>query len=130
MSDLNHAAFQETPEAFFAPDPLVLPIYQGLEVWLFGLAGVTRVIHKTQISFYARKSFAFAWLPPLRIKGRPDHYFVLSIALNRKIESPRVVEAVEPRPGRWTHHLILSDPEDLDEALKGWLLEAYHFAIR
>ena len=107
-----------------------MPIYQTLDAWLLGLAGVRRVIHKTQISFYARKGFACAWLPPRRIKGRPDHYLILSIALNRKIESPRIVEAVEPRPGRWTHHLVLSAPEDLDEVLKHWLLDAYHFAIR
>lgn len=63
MSDLSHAAITKTPEAFFAPSPLVLPIYQALEAWLLGLAGVSRVIHKTQISFYARKSIAYAWLP-------------------------------------------------------------------
>ncbi|MGE5141695.1 MAG: DUF5655 domain-containing protein, partial [Rudaea sp.] len=33
--------------------------------------------------------------------------------------------AVEPRPGRWTHHLILEKESDFNPRVKTWLREAY-----
>ena len=39
-----------------------------------------------------------------------------------------MVAASEPYPGRWTHHLILTAPEDVDGLLAAWLAEAYRFA--
>ena len=36
--------------------------------------------------------------------------------------------ATEPYPGRWTHHLLVSTPEELDGQLLAWLQEAYAFA--
>ena len=42
--------------------------------------------------------------------------------------TPRVVAASEPYPGRWTHHLLLTAPEDVDGLLAAWLAEAYRFA--
>jgi len=35
---------------------------------------------------------------------------------------------VEPHPGRWTHHVLLRDPEDIDPQLLSWLTEAYTFS--
>lgn len=125
-SPVSGAAVQD----FFASDPTVLPLYRALEVQLLALGNVTAKHQKTQISFYARKGFAWVWLPPHKVKGRPAHYFVLSLSLNRQLSSPRIAEAFEPYPGRWMHHLILSAPEDLDEELLAWLREAYTFGMR
>jgi len=117
-------------EAFLSADPYVVPLYQALEPFLFDLGEVTRKIHKTQISFSSVKIFAFAWLPVHKVKGRPEHYLVLSFSLPQKVENPRIVEAVEPYPGRWMHHLILSKPEDLDDELLDWMRAAYNFGLR
>jgi len=117
-------------EAFFSADPYVVPLYKALESLLFALGEVTCKVQKTQISFSSGKGFAYVWLPIHKVKGRPEHYFVLSFSLNHQITNPRIVEAVEPYPGRWMHHLILSAPEDLDEELMAWLREAYNFGLR
>ncbi|MZQ96356.1 MAG: hypothetical protein GT601_01645 [Acidaminobacter sp.] len=117
-------------DAFFAADPCVLPLYQALEPLLYALGDVTRKVQKTQISFSSGKSFAYVWLPIHKVKGRPEHYFILSLSLNHQVVSPRIVESVEPYPGRWMHHLILSAQEDLDEELLDWLREAYNFGMR
>ena len=37
--------------------------------------------------------------------------------------------AVEPYPNRWTHHTIVSEPDQLDGELMGWLREAHAFAL-
>ena len=41
---------------------------------------------------------------------------------------PRVAVATEPYPGRWTHHIPLASPQELDEELRGWVHAAYDFA--
>ena len=54
---------------------------------------------------------------------------MVTAGLNRRLESPRVAVAVEPYPGRWTHHILLTDPEEIDGELMGWLEEARSFAV-
>lgn len=49
--------------------------------------------------------------------------------LGRRLENPRIVQAAEPYPGRWTHHVLLEKPEDVDEELMDWLDLAYGFAM-
>ena len=35
---------------------------------------------------------------------------------------------MEPYPGRWTNHVLLSREDEIDEELMDWLREAYDFA--
>lgn len=130
MQDAETMPTKNQIDAFFAADPAVNPLYQALEPLLYALGDVTRRVQKTQISFSSGKGFAFVWLPIHKVKGRPAHYIVLSFTLPRQIVSPRIVEAAEPYPGRWMHHLILSVQEELDEELLDWLREAYNFGLR
>ena len=44
------------------------------------------------------------------------------------MEDPRIAVAVEPYPRRWTHHVLLSRPEEVDGQLLDWLREAYVFS--
>ena len=37
--------------------------------------------------------------------------------------------AVEAYPNRWTHHLLLTEPEQVDRELMDWIGEAYRFAM-
>ena len=41
--------------------------------------------------------------------------------------SPRIAVAVEPYPNRWTHHVVVSQPEEIDGKLLDWLSQAYQF---
>ena len=43
-------------------------------------------------------------------------------------DSPRVAAASEPYPGRWTHHILVTEAGQIDEELMGWLREAWDFA--
>ena len=67
-------------------------------------------------------------LPWRRVKGWPEEYLLVSLGLSYHKESPRVAVATEPYPNRWTHHLLLSGPEEIDAELMGWLREAYLFS--
>ena len=117
-----------TDEAmFFDAMPGALGLYCALAERLTqDFEGVTVQVHRTQITFKARYGFAFVSLR--RMHGCPEVFLILTLGLGRQLESPRVAVAVEPYPGRWTHHFILSRPEQLDEELFGWLREAYLFA--
>lgn len=82
------------------------------------------MVQKSDIALGMPKHYAYAWLPIREIKGRPPVYIVLTLRLRRRLDSPRFIEIVEAYPGRYAHHLILSDPAQLDGELLGWLLEA------
>lgn len=85
-------------------------------------------VQKTQISFYGRHLFAAASLPARRRKGWPEHCLLVTVGLARRLDSPRVAVATEPYPGRWTHHVPVSRPEEIDGELLAWLREAYEFS--
>ena len=55
-------------------------------------------------------------------------YLVLTLGLSHPLNSPRVKAMSEPYPGRWTVHIPLYKPEDVDEEVIEWVKEAYIFA--
>lgn len=114
---------------FFNAMPGALPLYDALRSHILSAYPETAVeVKKTQINFKARYGFAFVSLG--RMKGCPETYLILTLGLDRRLSSPRVAVAVEPYPGRWTHHFILSRADQLDGELLGWLGEAHDFAQR
>ena len=63
-----------------------------------------------------------------KAKDRPDTYIVVTFGLKHCVESPRIDGAVEPYPNRWTHHVLISQIEEIDEELMGWVNEAACFS--
>jgi hypothetical protein len=80
-------------------------------------------VGRSQVAFRRRRGFAYLWRPG-RYLDRPDAEVVLSIALPRRLESPRWKEVVRPAPRAWMHHLELHSVLDLDGEVVGWLDEA------
>lgn len=114
---------------FFNRFPAAIPIYQELKERLEAAYPDLRVkVSKTQISFYNRRMFAMASPPWRWVKGWPADYLLVSFGLPYRKENPRIAQAVEPYPNRWTHHVLLLRPEDADQELAAWLDEAYRFA--
>ena len=87
------------------------------------------LVQKSDIALGAPRHFGYAWLPIRAVGGRPRVYLVLTLRLGRRIDSPRFTEIVEATPGRYAHHLILSDPRQLDEELLSWMREARSFSM-
>lgn len=117
---------------FFRDSPGSLPLYLRLEERILAMLPETRVrVQKTQISFSHRRNFAFASLLPARRAAlRPNPYLTVTVGLNRRLDSPRVDAASEPYPGRWTHHIVIGDQEELDGELMGWIREAAEFSAQ
>jgi hypothetical protein len=118
-------------ETFLKKSPELFSIFEHLKKVLFGrMDPISISVQKTQIAFRSRRSFAFVWLPIWPMRNRPDLYIILSFGLDHLISSPRIIEAVEVRPNRWTHHLIISKCSEIDEEILNWLDQAFQFSLR
>ena len=110
---------------FFDGRPDALALYQTLAQQLdAAFPQASAKVQETQISFYGPRLFAMVSLP----RRKRDPGLVVSFGLGRRESSPRIGMAVEPYPGRWTHHVPVTAPEQLDGELLGWLREAWDFA--
>lgn len=111
---------------FFNDRPQALPIYAALDEALAARFGPqTPRVQKTQITYGNPKVFACVSLP--RKKGEAG--VLVSLGLGRREASLRVAVAVEPYPGRWTNHIPVRTPEEVDAQLLNWVEEAFHLAL-
>lgn len=115
---------------FFDADPKSLPLYALLRENLLRFVPEMRIeVHRTQISWKNRYLFAaLSFTPVRRKKDRPPHFLTVTLLLPSRLESPRVDAAFEPYPMRWTHHIMIGSPEEIDDELLTWLREAATFA--
>ncbi len=114
-----------TLEELFAGRPAALELFHAIRQYIGSLGPVTMEVMKTQVSFGAETKFAWVWLPQLWIKKQPDESVVLTFDLRRRIDDRRIKQSVEPRPGRFTHHVVVRKESDLDRDLRDWIREAY-----
>ena len=99
---------------FFDPHPDVLPLFQAFAAIL---------------TYYNRHVFACISFARVKRKAElPEGYMVITLGLPTPLNSERVAVKTEPYPGRWTHHIVVSRPEELDEELLSWIKDAYVFA--
>lgn len=115
---------------FFDGHMDALPLYEALVARIEAEIGEMRIkVQKSQISFYQKHLFAcVSFLRVRRKKDCPESYIVVTFGLSHRVMSPRIDVATEPYPNRWTHHLLLSQPEEIGEELMAWLKEAAEFA--
>jgi hypothetical protein len=114
-------------DTLFRGRPACRALYQPIEEYLTTLGPVEVRVTKTQVAFAARTQFAWVWLPPRVTLIRPADSIVLSFVGAQRIEDPRIVESLEPYPGRWMHHVLISEDADFDAVVKGWLAAACAF---
>ena len=115
---------------FFDEHPAALPIYQVLEERILAEFQDVRIrVQKSQIAFSNKYNFAFvSFLPVRKAKERPKVYITVTFGLNYRKESPRIDVATEPYPNRWTHHVLVSSIDEIDDELLNWIKEASDFS--
>lgn len=115
---------------FFDGHEEALTLYEKFESEvLFRIPETEIKVQKTQISFYNKHMFSCVSFARVRRKKEcPDSYIVITFGLSRREESPRVDVATEPYPGRWTHHILVSEAGEINDELMGWIEEAALFS--
>ena len=83
-------------------------------------------VSKTQISWGNPLQFAVL-SQPRRAAQRRTGALLATLGLGRRVEHPRILQAVEPYPGRFTHHVLVEREEELDEELFSFLAMAWEF---
>lgn len=115
---------------FFSAMPEMLPVYRALEDRTNETCGDVDVrVQKSQVTFTDRFGFAWASLPVRRRRDWPERCLVVTFGLAYRKESPRIAVATEPYPNRWTHHVLVERPEDVDDELMAWVEESHRFSL-
>ena len=52
----------------------------------------------------------------------------VTFGLGYRKEASRIDVATEPYPGRWTHHVMVGTPDEIDGELMDWIQEAADFS--
>ena len=115
---------------FFEKHAEALPIYEKLEAEILARVPDVRIkVGKSQISFSCKRGFAYVSFNPCRkAVDRPPVWLTVTFGLEYAKVSPRIDVATEPYPNRWTHHVMVGSPEEIDEELMGWITEAAAFS--
>ena len=115
---------------FFGEHMDALPIYERLEDAIVSRVPDVKIkVAKTQITFANKRGFAFVSFNPCRkAKDRPAVWITVTFGLGYRKKSPRIDVATEPYPGRWTHHVMVGTPGEIDEELLSWIQEAADFS--
>lgn len=117
---------------FFDQKPEALALYQAFEQRVRACVPDVRIrVQKTQITFANRHNFAaVSFLPVRKAKQRPAQFITVTFGLDHPLASPRIDAAVEPYPHRWTHHVLVASPAELDDELLGWVQQAAAFSAQ
>ena len=91
--------------------------------FLDDLGDVEVRVTKSQIAFRRRRGFAYLWDPGRYLDTSVR--VVLSLALDRQIDSTRFKEVVHPSTRVWMHHLEVGSIDEIDGEAMEWLREAY-----
>ena len=111
-------------DEFFAGQVLSRQLFDALRGMLEELGPVELHVTKSQIAFRRNKAFAWVWMPGKYLRGQAAP-LVLTLSLPSRDASPRWKEIVEPRPGRFTHHLELFAVDEIDDEVRLWLQAAW-----
>lgn len=114
---------------FFAGRPTELSIYRELENAVqTRIPDMTIRVMKSCVSFDDGRPFCYVSLQ--RCGKRKGPYILVSFGLEAPIADPRVAAVVEPYPNRWTHHVPVGEPAEVDDQLLAWIDWAHAFSER
>ena len=108
-----------------------LPLYETFSEELLRQFPTTSTrVQKTQITFSDRHVYACVSFARVKKKAElPDPYLVITLGLPYPLNSDRVAVKTEPYPGRWTTHIVVGSPDELDGEFWLWVSQAHAFAM-
>lgn len=115
---------------FFDAHIAALPIYEAFAGELLKRFPDTSTrVQKSQITFSNRHVYACVSFARVKRKAElPEPYIVVTLGLPYPLDSDRVAVKTEPYSGRWTTHIVVGSPAELDDQFWAWVEQAYDFA--
>ena len=114
------AARTLTVDRFFAPFPASRVLFDALMTRLSARDVKTRVT-KSEIALLVEdKVIARVWIPDRYLHGQHAP-LVLTLSFGARDASPRWKEITEVRKGRFTHHLEIASPQEIDDEVLAWI---------
>ncbi len=109
---------------FFAGRDRSKRIFDEVLLAARALGPVDLRVTKSQIALVHGKPFAWVWIPEiyLRREGAP---LVLTLSFRERRPWQRWKQIYEAAPRRFTHHLELWAPHEVDAEVRAWLQEAW-----
>lgn len=117
---------QPTLDGFFAGREQARALFEMVRVELEALGPTEVRVSKSQVALRHGHNVAVVWTPDRYRKSTAP--LVLTVSLRRRDTSSRWREVVPVSGGRYTHHLELRSPDDVDQEVRGWLAEAWAIA--
>ena len=114
--------------AFLGNDPRRLALFEAVEEAISTLGPSECRVTKSQIAWKNPLNFAFLSRPRQNGPRWPEGCLLLTFGLGYRVDHPCIFQAVEPYPNRWTHHVILAAPGEVDETIRAFLAAAYVFS--
>lgn len=115
--------------AFFDGRPEERAVYDALEEALRDrYPEMTFRVQKSCVAFDDPRPFCYASLQ--RCGGRRGPYLLVTFGLEAPIADPRVAVVTQPYPNRWTHHVPVAAPGEVDDQLLAWIDWAHSFSKR
>jgi hypothetical protein len=115
-------------EGFFQGAGASRRLFDALREAVEQVGAVQMRVTKSQVAFYRRRAFAWAWMPGKYLGGRGAP-LVLTLALSRRDPAQRWKQVVEPSPGRFIHHLEIYSSSEIDAEVSDWIKEAWQEAV-
>ncbi|WML57406.1 DUF5655 domain-containing protein [Neobacillus sp. PS2-9] len=122
------SVLEKKVEVFFSNQEYLISLFKSVKEMIHSIAPETIEVNKSQISFGTKTKFAWVWQHKPWLNNRPENAIVLTFCVGRYIEHDQIVEAIEPFPGRWIHHVMIRNESELTSEVNKWLEEAYHFS--
>jgi len=107
-----------TLEEYFSTGPAhERPIFDAV---MAGIADIGPIhVEPVQVGIFLKRARSFAQLRPMQ------RWVALSFSLPRRVSHRTIVRRVEPSGRKFFHVANLETPEDFDDRLRDWVIEAY-----
>jgi hypothetical protein len=105
---------------FATGPPHERPVFEAVMGRLHGLVPIH--VEAVSVGIFLKNPRRFVELRPR------DHWVAVSFALDRRATHPTITRKVVAHGGAYWHTANVATPTDVDDALAGLLIEAYHRA--
>ena len=104
-------------EYFSTGPPHERPVFEAVLAHLETVGPVH--VEPVSVGIFLKRAGRVAQLRPMQ------KWVALSFSLPYRVEHPRMSRKVIPYHGRYYHVFNIRGPEDIDDAIRNWLTEAY-----